>query len=262
MVVNFFVVKKYASLIIAGIIPTLMFAMATVFFNFLYGVLFFATGLIISVLVGKMFLKNPFTAMLEGQGILVINLDSTGVLKPFIVKVNSPYVIGKLDNKIISDVFDRSAVQQLAAPKIAAKEAKTKPDGGIIIDIGEEELNKGRFALFHYPVLLYNQQIKSIITKDMLASNEKEVFAEHLVLYLNRKMEELTSAVRDFGRHVVELTKPGQSLLTSKWLWIIIIGILLVMGIMFLPSIMAGMQTASSTIGGAAGNAAEVITPK
>ena len=63
---------------------------------------------------------------------------------------------------------------------------------------------------------------------------EKDTFAEHGVLYLNRKMEELTSVVRDFGRHVVETLKPKQSLFKNKWVIVIIIIFAVILLIIFL----------------------------
>lgn len=123
---------------------------------------------------------------------------------------------------------------------------------GLKIELDELEMNKARFALFHYPVLIYNEQLGTVVTKDFLSEQEKISFAEHGVLYLNRKMEELTSVVRDFGRYVVELTKPqGGSIFTKWWVWVIVIILVALLVIMFAPSVMKVMGATVSSASGA-----------
>ena len=95
----------------------------------------------------------------------------------------------------------------------------------------------------------------------------KETFAEHTVLYLNSKMKELTSAVRDFGRYVVETLKPKTNLLQSKLFWFIVIIGLVLIGALFFPAILeaiggawqGGTEAVSTAAGNTGGN---LITPK
>ena len=253
--INPFIMKKYAALTLCGVVTTLLYAIGTMFYGLWIGVATFMIGLFLTVILGNLFLKNPFSIMLEGKGLLAINLDSTGILRPFIVKVNSPYIQGKLGKNNIDDVFDRGTVMQLAVPEINTIPAEPITEGenkgGIKIELSEKEYNKGRFALFHYPVLLYNEQIKSVITKDFLSEMEKDSFAEHGVLYLNRKMEELTSVTRDFARHVVESLKPKGSIFANKWVWIIIIVFSVILIIMFFPAIVESIGSTAGGFGGA-----------
>lgn len=252
--INQFIVKKYAALIIAAMLTTMLYAIGTMFYGLFVGIGTMLLGLLLSVVLGNLFLQNPFSMMLEGKGLLVINLDSTGILRPFLVKVNSPYIQGKLGGKNVSDVFDRGAVMQIAAPVQNTEPASPITEGinkgGVTITLNEEQYNKGRFALFHYPVLLFNEQVNSIITKDFISEMEKDTFAEHGVLYLNRKMEELTSITRDFARHVVESLKPGgTNIFANKWVWIIIGVFVFIIVLMFAPSI---MESLGATGGGVA----------
>jgi hypothetical protein len=260
--INPFVVKKWAALLMVGLITTVLFFMGLTFYNFLFSFVFMGAGLIVSALVANKLLDNPFRQMLEGQGVLALNIDSTGVIRPFIMAVRSPYVEGKLKNKLVSDVFDRATVLNLAAPQTSGIVQQGKNKEGkdrLVLVLDEEEYNKGRFALFHFPVIIYNEQIQSIVTKDFLADREKSAFAEHTVLYLNRKMEELTSAIRDFGRHVVENLKPKGFPISSGMIIIIVIIFIIILLIIFAPSLLPAVQKAAGSVTGAAGNAAGAV---
>lgn len=247
--INPFVIKKYTALLMSGFISTILYLYGQISYGLLGGVGFMLVGILLSLLVGNILLRNPFTLMVEGKGILLLNIDSTGVLKPSVVNVVSPYIKGWLGRTPINDVFDRDTVLQLATPQTKGNSAMYK-DGDLYLKINQKTYNEGRMALFHYPVLIWNDQIKSIITKDFLGETEKYSFAEHTVLYLNRKMEELTSAVRDFGRHVVELTKPVKGLFQNGWTWIIIVVVLIILAIMFGPAILGQASNVASGIGG------------
>jgi hypothetical protein len=236
MAINVNLIKKYAALIMVPFISVIMWVVGGLQYGRIGAFFFFFISVIISLVISNILLKNPFTDMIEGKGILVFNVDSTGVIKPFIVSVMSPFIMGKPFGKTIRDIFNRKSVFNLAKPiknNTPAKIETIEGEQKITITLDEEEYNKGRFALFHYPVILYNNQIKSIITKDFLSVKETGAFAEHGVLYMNRIMEELTSAVRDFGRHVVESIKPKENILTNRWFWIIMVLFFVVMAILF-----------------------------
>jgi hypothetical protein len=100
--------------------------------------------------------------------------------------------------------------------------------------------------------LLYNEQIGAFITKEFLSNIEKDTFAEHTVLYLNRIMEELTSVMRDFARYVIESLKPKGSIFGSKWFWIIILIVGLILAGLLAPSLIKSikgmMGTATQTV--------------
>lgn len=266
VLINPFVLRKYAAMIFGPLLTVMLFYIATIFYGLLIGIVFYLVGIILGAMVGNLLLKTPFSIMLEGKGLLCFNYDSTGILRPFIVSLKSPYIVGKYNKKKVQDVFDRSTVINLAAPVKNAKPAEMiveppkegEPDkrGGIRIELDEKEYNKARFGLFHYPVLIWNDQIKSIITKDWLGNKEKEVFAEHGVLYLNRTMENLTSYVRDFGRYIVEVLKPKESIFKNKWVIIVIVIFLIVLAAMFAPAIINAIKGTAGTIT----NAAEVAT--
>lgn len=258
---NMFKIRKVASLVLMGMLPSIIFFVMIKYYGLLMGIIGLLIGVLITYFLSSLMLKNPFTDMLEGKGILCINMDSTGVLRPFIVSLSAPYIKGILNKKEVNDVWDREATFNMAAPKKLGKaeiitEKIPKPNGAdkivketFRIELDEEEYNKGRFALFQYPVIIWNEQTNSILTKDFFAEKEKNSFAEHGVLYLNRKMEELTSAMLNFGRYVVEQLKPKGSLLQNKWVVGIAIFLIILLLVLFAGPII-------ESISGVAGNGA------
>lgn len=262
---NPYTMRKWAALILPGLLCTVGFYVMTVFYGLLYGIAAFLVFLILGAVLGLLFLKNPFGDMLEGKGILAVNLDSTGIMQFFIVKVQSPFIRGKVFGRDVKDVFDREAVSQMATPvnNMTPANMTYEDDGAKLkITLDKDLYNKSRFAFQTYPVLIWNDQVKSFLTKDFLASQEKMIFAEHGVLYLNRLMEELTSVVRDFGRYVVELTKPASSILGNKWFWIIIVGAVILMGVLFAPAIIDAVKgTGAAQAAGSVISGQPVVTP-
>lgn len=240
--VNILLIKKWAALTLTPLFVVIGYMVGDIFYGFWAALGIMLGMLVFSALIANLMLKNPFSDMIEGKGIMVIDMNSTGVLRPFIVQVTPPYVKGRMGKEEVADIFDREAVFNLAAPKKTKSSAVYSEDGGLTISLDEETYNRGRFALFHYPCLVYNSAIKSIVTKDFLSKKEKDAFAEHGVLYLNKKVEELTSYVRDFGRGIVELIKPKQSIWANKWVIIIIIIFVLLLAAAFVPVIIKTIQ--------------------
>lgn len=259
--VNVYKLRKYAGLLICCFLPTILYTYGIRAYGFNIGMIMFAGGSVLSVILCNVMISNPFSAMMEGAGLLVINIDSTGIIRPFITKLFPPYIKGSMGNEPVNDIYDREAVIQLAAP---VKAGTAQYDGeSIKITIDDEEFNRSRFGLYQFPTLIYNAQLKSLVTKDILSEQEKDSFAEHGILYLNRKMEELTNVLRDFGRYVVELTKPKTSLFQNKFFIIVlIVGVLLLLFLFARPIIdtfIGGGQSAASAIGNVVGSNAPVV---
>lgn len=257
--------KKATALILAGVIPALSFFMILTFYGLIFGTLAFVVSILFMYFVSSRLLKNPFTDMLEGNGILVIRFDSTGIIQPFIMQVQSPFIKGKLNKKPVSDVFNRETVYQMAEPiKLSEKaiienETITVPEKALSIS----EYNKARFGLYQYPVLVWNDQLKSFITKDWLSEKETMAFATHNILFLNRTLEDLSFSIRNFARHVVETIRPGTNILANKWTWIIVVGFLLVLAAMFAPALIQNFQNLAQTASSAIpGNPGDAVTPR
>lgn len=283
---NPFVIKKWIALLVPGIMGVMTYAIVNTMFGPLYAIGGYLLVLIVSLLIGSALLSNPFTNMLEGQGILALNIDSTGIITPFLINVNSPYMVGKLQGHQIADIFDREAVMQLAHPRSKGgffsffgrgdkitKDATGQPDReaedrGVHIYLTEAKYNQARFMMFNWPVIIYNNQVKSVLTKDFLSEFEKDTFAEHSILYLNRKLEELSSITRDFARYVVETLKPKGSFLGgSWWVWVLIGIVAIILIALFGPKILEAIKgPGGNAIAGAgntiAGGIGQIVTPR
>lgn len=267
--INIFILKKYAAFVLAGAISTVLFSVGLMYYGLIIGVVFYLVGLGLSILLGNALLRNPFSLLLEGKGVLILDLNSTGIIRPYIASIKQPYIKANIDGQEITDTFNRETVQNLIAPRKPSEvgeEWSIQEDtetGTINITLTDKGFNKARMGFLHYPTLIYNSALGSLLTKDMLADMEKTSFAEHHVIYLNRRMEDLTRAVRDFGRHFVELFKPAFDIFKSGWTWIIIVIFGIILLLLFGQPILQSM----GILGGSSSNAIQsvadsVITPK
>ena len=266
---NPFKIKKIAAMLIVGFMSTLTFIIANMYIGYLLALGAFMLSLLIFTFVGSKLLQNPFSDILEGNGVLILDFGSPGIITPFIVKVKPPYLTGKLHGKDIQDIFDRDSVMQLATPSNNAEAEFQLPrnsdsaegdKGTLVIRLTESQYNDGRFALYHWPVLIYNHQIGSIVTKSFLANNEHESFAKHLILYLSRRIEELDSRVRDFSRYVIETLKPKTSFWDSPIAkWILIAGGVALLALLG-PMVIKTVQGFIGGGGAAVSSAANAVT--
>jgi hypothetical protein len=251
---NPFKLKRMIALLIVGAFPiiTYMFLEPYTSDPFNWSPFAVIGGTLLSVIVFSIvagqLLRHPFTKIVEGEGLAVFDVSSTGIVQPFLIRVAKNEVVGKLGKSNIKGVFDRESVYQLAEPvNVSAPLKIDEETGDVTITITNAEYHRSRFALYHRPLLLYNSQIQSLLTKDYLSDKEKNTFTEYGLLYLVRKVEELSTAMLNFGRYVVEMTRPKQEFVGSTWFWILIIGGIGVLAVMFGPSILEAIQGASSS---------------
>jgi hypothetical protein len=99
--------------------------------------------------------------------------------------------------------------------------------------------------MMQFPVILYNSQLQTTVTKDFLSNQEKENFIEHSVLYLNMETRRIGSDIRDFARYVIENLKPNW-MSGKAWVWIIlVVGIIIIVAI-FAPKLLQAIQGKST----------------
>lgn len=262
---NMFAWKRRGAFIASMLITVLVYHFLILFSNMTYAIIGMLASVFIWTLLGGFMIKNPFTDMLEGKGIICMNIDSTGITQPFIVSVNNPYIKGKFRKSVVEDIFDRETANYLKNPKKSHNQAQIDNNGNITFKLTNKELNDAKFGLYGYPMLIYNAQMQSFITKDFLSSIEKSMFAEHTTLYLNQKVSELTGLLRDFGRYVAEQLKPKSSFLTSgPIIAIVVIVIIIILAILMFPMIKGFISPAADgaiTAVQSAAGATQAITP-
>lgn len=248
---NFFKIKKLVLLTVTGILPV----MAMFVTLFLGMGLLISVGIIIACLLFGIFLftqlvRHPLLSLAEGEGLMLLTVDSTGVIVPAVVKMNAPKLFADLGGgKTVESIYDRSMIHYFQQPRTGTMDFK-KSVGNF--DEYTVRMERGRehditFMFMQYPTFIYNKNTGTFVSKEQWAKYEEAMTVKHTVLYLKTKTEELTSIMRDFARYVVEQLKPKQGFsLGGKWLWIILIGgVIVVIAFLFGPSI---MQTGGSVV--------------
>jgi len=251
---NPFVLKKYAALVLACILSTMSTLVVIMYYGIVWGICAFIVSILISLLLGSVLLSDPFRKLVEGKGMLVFNMDSTGVMEPFIVEVLPPNITGVFRGQQINDSFDRAAVGQLNLPKVGKAWQSNDEDGDYLnIQLTKNQFNSARMGLYSYPVLIWNDNLKTLLTKQFLSDLETKSLAQHGVLYLVRVLQNLSNDVRNFGRYIVDQMKPNKGLMSNWWVWLLILAFVGLFAIMIIPKLIPALSgalgTASSTIG-------------
>ena len=250
---NVYKIRRIASYILASFIPATTFGVLLFMYGIWAGIIGLIFSSIIMVFIGGAMIKNPFRSVLEGKGILGLTMDSTGILDLFVLGVHDDRLKGKLHGLDIEDIFNREAVFQTRTPKNGTYHIVEKGEnkGTVVVALDQPEFNRARFSMLGIPTVIWNKQAKSILTKEFFSDKEKDSFAEHSIIYLNKNLKELNNSMRDFSRYVVETTlQKGGGLLSSKWTWIIIGVAILIMIILFGPAILNSL-TSSGALGAA-----------
>lgn len=253
---------------IAGLIPLMTYAICLMFMSPLLSLAVTLPTLFICAFVTNAMIRTPFTPMLEGEGLLGMTLDSSGIINFFLFKINMPQIKGNLNGKEITDVFDQEAIHRLANPIIAKEKVEVK-DGKIKLEFDTGEYNTARFGFSQYPVLIFNKAIGSIITKDFLSNKEKS-FNEHQILYLNEEMKKMNNLLFHFSRSVIDQLKGSLSFLQgSWWIWVIVAFGVAILLWNFAPQLIAsikgatgGVMTNATTQAAAALNSGAGFVPK
>jgi len=252
--VSMMVIKKWVTLFLLGSVPILVFMSMMLFYeNLIIAGASAGGSLLVMLIITVLMLRHPFTSLIEGSGLLVLNIDSSGLIIPFLCGLKKPYISGKLNGQVVEDVYDRSAVFPLSAPVSKSGSFMHHKEGNkLIIEMDFDLYNKSKFALGQWPTLIWNDQIKSFVTKDMLSEQEKLAFAEHSILYLNKKLEELNTYMKNFARYVIDQLNiaGGGFFKNNPWLfWVIIIGCGLLL-LLFAKPILTTIQGFGSSFGG------------
>src|SRR6056297_3496828 len=152
-------------MIISAIIPSLFFTIILNTNGFLWAIGAMFMGAVISIIIASAMLKNPFQDLLEGKGLLALNLTSTGIIQPFIMRFDKNFIKGGVNGEYVEEFFDREATQSLSIPTKSKNKVVKTEDGDLLFQIDSNELNNSRFAFNQYPVLLYNSMSKTFLTK-------------------------------------------------------------------------------------------------
>lgn len=255
MAFNMWKVKKWSSLFMVGFLPLMFFLMFIMVLAqpFLYAIIGGLMGIFLGVIMANQITKHPFTDMLAGDGLLLLDISSTGVIRPILCKVMAPFLTAKIKGKQETTLFDREIVHQMGMPQSGELGFKGIDENGFKhydLKIKQGDETKITYAFEHFPTLIYNSNMDAFISKEALAKMETEAVVKHTILYLKKKVEELTHIMRDFARYVIESTRPKTGLqLPGGWiLWLAVAAIVVLLAIFGLPALQNLMSGASQSI--------------
>lgn len=261
MPINLYKIKKWGAGFIMAFMPTMTFLIFIITTDFIQSIIAFLIVTPVAILLGNRLMSHPVLQYLEGKGLLVLTFDSTGTIESYLVNVNNPYISGMYRGKKAETIFDRDSVFYMGAPQKVEGTMVEDPNYEIInLKVPKNKRNEYMFGFQHFPVLIYNKNLETFLTKEALADLEKDTFVKHMVLYLNRKVEDLTASLRDFARYIVEQTRPRTSWLSSGALkWILLIGVIILLVVILAPFI---IETFEGVIAPAAKGSQNIVVPK
>lgn len=254
MPINLFKIKKHVAFLITSAIPLMVFFFTLLKVgNLLYSALAWLLATLLMMFFSARLISHPMMKMVEGDGILGITIDSTGVVEPFLLRVIPPFIKGKLRGKgEIEDVWDRDATFYIKHPKEGQLTIAQDGEGNLyeVIVLGKagQDQNEKLFAFEGHLLLIFNKALNCFLTKQTLADLENKSLIRHAVFYLNEKTEELTLQLRDFARYIVEQTRPKKFFGLGNWFIVIVIVAVLLLIMLFLPAFMDVFSNAGGIV--------------
>ena len=203
-IINEFYLKRVIGFMIAGSVPLLTYMLLLNSGN----IAIFAglASILVCVFIGLTISKNVFTDMVEGKGILTLDLTSKGVARFFLVKLKGKQVKGKLDGIDIRGFFNRKMLTLIKAPEKVSGEVTE--EGNLTITIPEEKAKEARFVQGDYGMFFYNSILDEFITKEMLFEKEEHVFTDHTILETKKAFLLAEQHLQPFTRMFMEQFNP------------------------------------------------------
>lgn len=246
MPLNPFWIKKYTAFCLCGTLPTIIFFVLLINSGLVQASVGFAMGVVFSAVIAAKISGNPWQAALEGKGMLLGTFDSTGIIRTYLATINLPFLSAKIDGKKKDTIFSRASVLYMKPPqKAVIDESETE----LKFTLAKDKFSKSIFSFDGMPFLFYNKDLGDFFSKEWLAKTEKDTFVEHTILYLTRRIEDLSSQVRDFARYIVEQTRPKKNVWESKLIWVVFIIVAIIIAVLGWPFISQALGVASKSVG-------------
>jgi hypothetical protein len=253
--VNLRKVKSYGSYFIASLIP--LFALTATLittYDLLIAVIISIIFLFPTIIIARNVSDTPLRRIDEGEGLMIIDLNSKGIIKTYTATIKSPFINIRTNEKEISTLYDRDASFSFELPEDIKQVQYVEKDGKkyLVMELPEKK-HYFQFENF-YPTFIINTNAGFIYDKERIGKLEEKYMTKTDLNYLKVKLDELSAILRDFARYVVEQLKPKPSIFGNWIIWLIImliIGLVLVMVMNYLPSLVSNpIQTATQTGGG------------
>ena len=255
-----FKVIKIAFFYIAAIIP--LFIGITAFF--LTGGKVIDTALVIAAFIliapfilSKMF-NHPFLKVLEGEGLPILSFGSSGIIQPYLATPRTPEMSFTIFGKKITQMLSRPAGFSLRPAKPAVLEESADE---LVIRIPKKNIEDKVFNVLGRPGFVYNEATATLITKDLLSEKERGLFVDHNALYIVRKIEEVSSNIKENADLAIALLGKKKMNIPPWLIYIAIAGAVLLLLYLAWPSIQGFLGGVSGVGSKAVGGAGAAVTP-
>lgn len=206
-------------------------------------------SLLILLILGNASLgKNSWVKAVEREGILLFNLNSTGIIPTGIARIKQNKFGQKLfsfkqGNEEVTRLYDREAGWTLKEPLQGSYEIlRNKANGRktIKIELEEDSFAKSAYFTDYMQVLIFNEQSGNFITKQELGDQERDKLITYLTLNEQRELRELNATLNNFIRNYADRLNEvlGGIIGSTGFKVVVVIIILLVLGALawfFLP---------------------------
>ncbi|MDY6959690.1 MAG: hypothetical protein SVK08_11095, partial [Halobacteriota archaeon] len=248
--------KKYAAFFIAGIGPLATFVILVLTgSSVMMSMMVSLTVIILTLLIGSNLINTPWRQMDEGKGTIVITMDSTGQMIPFIVNVLPPDIKGRFFGRPIDSAWDREIAYTIKTPVEAplVDVIQETEDGEVIrkaLLIDEFEADN-LFTYDRRTTLIYNQTTGDFVSKKYFDQYEHLSMVKHELYNIARKTTNIDENLRDFQRYIVQqIRRHGSSIFGDGGIMKFVIVIIVVCAIIGGIIMMSGGSVETGGIGG------------
>lgn len=244
---NEFVIKKFIAYCLASCLPLIAYMLVWGQYDFFTALAVVIGTIVLGYFVMAFLLKNPFTDALEGKGLLVFDVNSTGILGLFNVGVTkSGQVGGNYLGHKIKQFFDRTTIFNLSRQVGKGSALIQTVDGenskgGLKIEVDAKEYAKARMGLQHLPVLLYNSQTKVFLTKEWISEDIEKKLHENLLIQTKNDIVDLEMQIKDFNRTFLDKLFLSMQNSGMMWIvWVLVGAIFIYLAWTYLPALFGG----------------------
>jgi len=245
-----FKIKKWIAILLACSITTGFYGFGNLY-GMLGGLVGMLIGMLLSLILANVLLITPNRLVEEGEGLRVLDLNSTGVIQSYIVKIIPPKVMGTFGSKKFVSHYDRKITYNFKTPKDGAMEQDDK--GNIHILLKNDSFNSNRFMFNGAPALIFNSMTGTFLNKDFFAEQEKTLLSLHsILLYMNENVSNLVVSLKDFSRYAINSLgkKDFGEIFKNKFVIILLVILLGGLALVFFPQIMEAFKVFSGGLKG------------
>jgi hypothetical protein len=198
---------------------------------------------------------NPWIRAITGKGILIMDINSTGVGKMYNAVVRNN-VTGGVDlvvdfggGQVETMAYERSITHRIQAPIKGIitffkgkKTINNSQEPKVVIELTSDKYQQSIFKIDYLTMAFYDSVAGVLLTKPVLSDTEKQLMIEYISLNEWRELKSLNIQMRNFTRNTFDMiaNKFGGMLSNPLMLIIIVIIVIVVIAgaaIMFVPGL-------------------------